>query len=52
MFAFISNDTWRFFLSEYSSFFSPLRIQDEVKAVQRAESNSITTEYYLNSIQW
>ena len=33
-------------------FFPPLRIQDEVKAVQRAESKSITTEYYLNSIQW
>ena len=40
MFAFISNDTWRFFPSEYSSFFFFLRIQDKVKAVQRA----VTTE--------
>lgn len=42
MFAFISNDTWRFIPSEYSSFFFFffLRIQDKVKAVQRA----VTTE--------
>ena len=44
MFAFISNDTWRFFPSEYSSFFffSEFRINIKQYKEQLPQSNTET----------